>query len=141
VKYIIPGLFLLFAIVLVVGCKFTTTTSTIKDPLFKNQDTLVLEAKLDSLITCERVEIKGRDIKTNGVVSSVLEIDVLNGANVPNDYTQMNTLAKMIASFFKKILMDPNEYDTYKVFFITVKTNSGITQKNWNVKSFKSAEL
>ena len=53
----------------------------------------------------------------------------------------MIDLGKQIAIEIKQSLQDKNEYNTYKVLFITKKENDGVTQRTWKGKIFKSEEL
>jgi hypothetical protein len=70
-----------------------------------------------------------------------LEIDIINGKDIPNGDDQMVALGKLIASSVKHALLDTGEYDSYKVLFMTVTENAGSTQRTWKGKIFSSNEL
>lgn len=130
--------FVFIATMLLASC--TTTTTKTKNPTF-NKSTDSLQMELNKLVSCQGIDLDGKEITTNGKVSSELEIDITNGQNIPSDENQMNNLGKQIAVVIKGALQDKNEYDTYKVLFITKKENGSVTQRTWEGKIFKSQEL
>jgi hypothetical protein len=126
------------ATILIVGCTFTTTT--IKNPTF-SASTDSIQADLNKLVTCENINLEGKEFTSNGKKSSELEIDITNGKDIPADENQMIELGKKIANVVKGALQDKNEFDSYKVLFVSKKESRGVTQRNWKGKSFKSQEL
>jgi hypothetical protein len=129
---------LLLSVSLFAGCKMTTTR--IKNPVF-SVDTNILQGELAKLISCENINVAGKEINTNGKINSQLEIDITNGQNIPIDKEQMIALGKSIAKVFKNDLKDQKEYNTYQVLFITKQVNGNVTQKDWKGKIFKLEEL
>jgi hypothetical protein len=129
------GILLFF--IFVSSCTFTTTKTN--NPGFIN--IILLEKKLDSLISCENFNINGREITTNKKSTSEIEISTINCRDVSRNSDQMVDLAKTIASEIKKNLTDPNQYDTYKVLFITKKTNGVLTKTNSKSYVFNSKDL
>ena len=123
---------------LIIGC--TTTTTKTKNPVF-SKSTDSLQVDLNKLVSCEGVNLDGKEITTNGKINTELEIDITNGQNVPTDENQMNALAKQIAVEIKEALQDKTEYQTYKVLFITKTESAGVTSRTWKGKIFKSEEL
>lgn len=128
----------LLMMLMIVGCTMTTTNT--KNPIF-SKSTDSLQSELNKIVSCEGINLDGKEITTNGKVSSEIEIDITNGQNVPTDENQMNELGKQIAVIVKDALQDKNEYNTYKVLFITKKEDAGVTQRNWKGKIFKSEQL
>ena len=133
----IVSLVLLVSLI-IVSC--TMTSSKTKNPLF-TQSTDNLQMDLNKIVSCEGINLDGKEISTNGKVSSELEIDVTNGQNIPTDENQMNDLGKQIALVVKQALQDKSEYNTYKVLFVTKREDAGVTQRTRKGKIFKSEEL
>ena len=121
-----------------VSCS-TTVTKT-KEPVF-NVAIKDVQDDLNKIITCEHINLSGAAIKTDGKLSSKLEISVTNGKNIPADDAQLKALGKLIASDIKKSLKDAKEYDEYTVLFVTVSTDGGITKRHWKGNEFKASEL
>src|SRR5580658_3225571 len=110
------ALFLVF-FALLVGC--TTTIKKRKDPVF-NVSTDSLNAGLVNLVTCEHITLDGEDINTNGKDSSELEIDIINGKDIPKDNDSLKALGRPIALLIKDALKDRSEYDRFSVYFVVV---------------------
>jgi hypothetical protein len=124
---------------MVAACTFTTSRS--KPPVFAGS-TDTLAARLNVLVTCKKFSVDGTEITSNGKPSSMLEIDVINGKNIPDGTGDpMVALAKSIGSEVKKALKDTGEYDEYKVLFVTLTETSTTTRREYKGKTFKSAEL
>jgi hypothetical protein len=121
-----------------VGCTFSETKS--KDPVF-NTDAAIMQKDLNNMVTCENINVDGKEITTNGKVNSQLEISITNGQNIPANEDQMKSLGKSIASYIKKSLKDKNEYENYTVLFVTKKTAGGVTTRNWKGDTYKTEEL
>jgi len=118
----------------------TTTITKSKSPLFGVQsDTVTLG--LNKMVSCENINMDGREITTNGKTASELEVDLMNGKNIPADNGRMKALARTIAVYLKSALQDPREYDSYKVLFVTKTITSGVTTRNWIGVAFKREEL
>lgn len=126
------------AALLIISC--TTTITKTKSPAFnKSMDSL--QSDLNKLVPCQGINIDGKEIIINGKPAAELEIDITNGQNIPADENQMNNLGKQIASKIKEALQDKEEYQTYKVLFITKTEKGGVTSRTWKGKVFKSEEL
>lgn len=130
--------FVVLIALFIVSC--TTTTTKTKDPIF-SKSTNDLEVELKKLVSSEGINLDGKEITTNGKTSSELQIDIKNGQNIPIDKNQMNELGRQIAIVVKNALQDKNEYNTYKVLFVTIKEEGASTQKDWKGKIFESEEL
>jgi len=129
---------LVTAITLIVSC--TTTTTKTKNPVF-SKPTNSLQVDLNKLVSCEGINLDGKEINTDGKINTELEIDITNGQNIPTDENQMNDLGKRIAVEIKEALQDKAEYQTYKVLFITKTESAGVTSRTWKGKIFKAEEL
>lgn len=129
---------IILLILLITAC--TTTITKTKDPVF-NSSTDSLGVSLAKLVVCEDINLDGKEITVNGKINSALEIDVINGRGIPKDEDQMMALGKKIATTIKDALKDKAEYQTYKVLFVTKTVSSGITQRTWTGKEFKTEEL
>lgn len=123
---------------IIASCTLTTTKT--KDPLF-SKSTDSLQVDLNKIVSCEAINLDGEEISTNGTASTELEIDITNGRNIPSGENQMKDLEKQIAVKVKQALRDRNEYNTYKVLFVTKKENAGITETTSDGRIFKSEEL
>lgn len=133
------GLLSLFlTAIFIVGCTVTTTKT--KAPLF-NIPTEQIQKNLNQLVSCQSINVDGKEVNTNGKIESELEIDIINGKDIPTNDDQMISMGKLIASDLKKSLRDQNQYNTYKVLFVKAQTDGGVTQRSWRGKVFKSEEL
>ncbi len=130
--------FLLFSLLIIESCTLTTTKQ--KAPVFSESDDS-LQSELNQLVTCQNLNVDGKEITTEGKTSSVLEIDVVNGRGIPAKEDQMAALGKRIAAKIKEALQDKNEYNAYKVLFVAVRENGSVTQRKWRGKIFQSNEL
>ncbi len=122
----------------IVGCTFTTTT--IKEPVF-NKSTDSIQLDISKIVSCQEINVSGKEISKNNKKNSELEIDITNGQNIPTDQNEMIVLAKQLAIVIKKSLQNDNEYQTYKVLFVSKTEKSGVTEKSFKGKIFKSEEL
>jgi len=129
---------ILLSAIFLTGCTFTTTTT--KQPVF-NEDTNTIQAELNKIVSCENINLNGKEMSTNGKKHSELEIDIINAQNVPSDEDRMTALEKSIGVEIKKSLKDQNEYDTYQVLFITEHASGAVTLKSSKGRTFKSEEL
>jgi len=120
------------------GCTFTTTI--IKNPIFSASNDSI-KAALNKLVTFEHVTLNGQEITTNGKANAEMEIDVINGQNIPEDDKEMANLAAQIAASIKSALQNKNEYNTYKVLFIKRNQKGGVTESNWTGRVFESKDL
>src|SRR5437762_3423121 len=99
----------------ITSCTLTTTKT--KNPVF-NVTTDQVQNDLNKLVSCESINLDGREINKNGKANSELEIDIINGQNIPGDESQMISLGKLIASDIKRSLKDQKQYNTYNVLFV-----------------------
>jgi len=123
---------------LFVSCSITSTKE--KRPIFSKTDD-TLQESLSKIVKSEKINLDGTEIFENGKVRSVLEIDIINGIDIPINENEMNNLGKKVAVFFKDALKDKNEYDAYKVLFVTKKVNGSVEDRTSEGKIFSSGEL
>jgi hypothetical protein len=122
----------------ITGCTFTKTY--LKDPVFsKSTDSTQMD--LNKFISYQEISILGKEILTNNKSNSELDINITNGQNIPTDQNEMIALGKQVAIVIKKSLQNENEYQTYKVLFVTKTENSGVTKNTFTGKIFKTEEL
>ncbi len=128
----------LTVVFLIVSC--TITTSRQKLPQFRvGIDTLA--HSLDSFVACQHFNLNGVEKSTNGKVESELEVDIINGANIPVDDKHMKDLGRAIASRVKSELKDDRAFTTYKVLFVTQSGKGAVTDRQWTGFIYKSDEL
>jgi hypothetical protein len=134
------GLFILAF--LLWGCTFTTSKNKLPEFIIDNK---TLGTKLDSLIICEHSSVQGLEKKTSGQVSTELIVRIVNCTNTPKSKETMNALGKEIAITIKHALKNQNDFDSYKILFITqVETQSAggkLIKKSTTTLIFKKDEL
>jgi hypothetical protein len=133
-----PLTFACFLLTLLAACTFTTKRT--KNPQFTSS-TDSLSRQIGQFVSCEHINLDGKEITANGKTSSELEIDIINGKNVPADTMRMRSLGKSIASVFRSGLQDVDEYDSYQVLFMTVEPTSVGTKRKWIGMIYKAEEL
>jgi hypothetical protein len=121
-----------------ISCTFTTTT--IKNPEFKIDLKSVI-TNLVPLVDFKNLNLNGREKKSGKLVNAELEIDVINAVNIPSDETKLQTLGKAVASQIRQELVNPEEYNTYKVLFVTQKTEGGRTKGSYRGSIFQAKDL
>jgi hypothetical protein len=130
-------LFILGAAFAAAAC--TTTITRVKEPVFA-ESTDSLAVRLNQYVSCQHIHVDGKEVTTNGKKKTELEVDLINGKNIPEG-DAMVALARQVGSEVKKALKDTAEYEEYKILFMKVKETNGLTERTWNGKVFKSAEL
>jgi hypothetical protein len=118
------------------GCTITTP----KQPQFIF-DAGTIQTNLSTLVICEDVDVNGTQTKTNNQTSSEMEIDIINGKNIPSNEDSMAHLGKEIAAQFKLELKDSGSFNTFKVLFVTKKVDGDVTSSTYTGRVFESAEL
>ena len=120
------------------GC----TTSIVKPKKIEyDSNTTIAEDSLRKLVTCENVDINGKETSRNGKVSAEVQIRIINGKNLPADEMELKGLGKAIASLFKHFITNSNEFDSYQVLFVDQKVNGGATESDYKGWSYKASEL
>jgi hypothetical protein len=92
------------------------------------------------MLCVQHFHVDGREVTTNGKKQTQLEVDVINGKDIPKG-DAMGMLARKVGSEVKNALLDTGEYEEYKILFIKVKESNASTERTWIGKVFKSAEL
>jgi hypothetical protein len=119
------------------GCTITTTKT--KNPVFT--DIQRVQNELGSLVKAANINLNGKEITANNQTTTELEVAITNGANIPTGYDERRSLGKSIATSIKHNLKDPNEFDKYKVLFVTRVESGAVTKRNWVGDVFSSTEL
>lgn len=122
---------------LLLGCTITTTKT--KNPVFT--DIQRVQNELGSLVKAANINLNGKEITANNQTTTELEVAITNGANIPTGYDERRSLGKSIATSIKHNLKDPNEFDKYKVLFVTRVESGAVTKRNWVGDVFSSTEL
>lgn len=122
---------------LLLACTITTTKT--KDPVFTDFDRV--QKELDSLVKAANINLNGKEITTNKKTTCELEVAITNGAGIPTSDDERRSLGKSIAASIKHNLKYPNEFDEYKVLFVTKVESGAVTKRNWVGDIFSSAEL
>lgn len=120
------------------GCHFTTTS--IEIPKF-NLPADSLGSEINLLVTCEHTTAAGKEIKTNGKLSSEIDIEIINASGLPSNDNDLKALGRKIAVVFKRALADPGKYDHFSVFFTTQKSKAGVSVKNRKEFDFMGKEI
>jgi uncharacterized alkaline shock family protein YloU len=99
------------------------------------------QQELTSIVKAENIHFTGKEITKNNKVTSELEVSITNGQNIPANDDDRKALGKSIAKTIKSNLEDSNEFDIYKVLFVTKVESAGGTKRNWVGNVFSSKEL
>lgn len=129
----------LLACLVIMATSCSITTTKIKDPVFNDNNKA--EKELISFVHAEHMNLNGKEITTNKRTVSELEIGVINGSDIPVNAEERKALEKSIAKCIKRNLKDLNEFDTYKVLFVTSVESGGVTTRNSTGDVFNSTEL
>jgi len=136
------GLLSFLIVLLLTQCKYTTTS---QKQAILNIPSDSLSYQLGRIIVCKHIDITGKDIKAGGQISTELDISMINSKDLPSDRNNQNELAKKIATIIKNALQNKNDFDSYKVFFITETKSENamgtITKKNYISFDFKKVEI
>jgi hypothetical protein len=133
-----PLTFVCALLTLLAACTFTT--KRIKNPRFTSSaDSLSLP--ISQYVSCEHINLDGKEVTSNGKTTSEMEIDIINGKNVPTDTARMRSLGRSIASIVRSGLQDVDEYDQYKVLFMKVESTGIETKRTWTGMSYRADEL
>lgn len=118
----------------------TTTVTRTKKPVFAApMDSL--QTGLNRLIACEHITLEGEEVSTNGKPSTRLQIEILNGKDIPENGDRLKALAHSLAAGVKDALKDKNEYGNYTVMFVKVESSGSVTKRNWKGVTFRSGDL
>lgn len=128
----------LFVIVLFTCC--TTSVTKVNEPKFNVSNPSLVDT-ISKLITCENINLAGKETIIKNKSTSELIISCTNGKNIPSDSTHVKILAKTIALSLKKLLIDKNQYHKYTILFVKKTTEGSMTKRSWTGQVFKSEEL
>ena len=88
-----------------------------KEAVFADNDKF--ENDLGRTIKAEEININGKEIVTGEDSTSELEIKILNGQNLPVIDEEIKSLSKSLAQVAKSNLKDADQFDRYKINFVT----------------------
>jgi hypothetical protein len=130
--------FFLMSSLFLVSCKLTIVKA--KDPVFI-QDSIFIDSQSNRLISCEGINLEGKEAESNEKYNSILEIKIVNPQNLSSDKIAIKNLSKKIASFLKKCLKDSEEYNIYRVIYVNQTADGGVIKKSSDKWQFLSKEL
>ncbi|HEY0356449.1 MAG TPA: hypothetical protein VGC29_09605 [Flavisolibacter sp.] len=125
------------SIALLTGCTFTTTKP--KDPVFK--DATAVKKELVYLVDAEAINLNGKEVTSNKETKTEVEINIINGRNIPHNDEEKRVLGKSIAYSVKRNLQNPADFQTYIVRFTTENKNGPVTNSSWKSMAFDGSEL
>ncbi|MEI6820820.1 MAG: hypothetical protein WCL51_02715 [Bacteroidota bacterium] len=129
-------------IILIAFCTSCTRTKPLSEIPTFNISNDSLQLTLNSIITAEHINICGYEKKSLSSTTIFLQIDILNGNNIPSGNNEQQVLSKKIASFFKHALKNQNAYAEYRIKYAKkLKDNSLVTLNSYQSFKFKSDEL
>ncbi|RZJ67083.1 MAG: hypothetical protein EOO50_07415 [Flavobacterium sp.] len=82
--------------------------------------------------------MKGKESKSGKETISSLEFSVINPKNLPEDPHTVGELAKSVASLLKKSLKDANQYDVYRIVFVSSDGNDIVEKAKTLVHEFSA---
>ena len=129
-------LLLIFTLILLSSCIQTITEP--EDPIFKEK----IDFKMNDVrqqLQCSGIGLVGKRISENGIITKVMEIQILNGKAIHEE--KMDSVAKSIAQIVKSSLTDQNQYMIYKIKFIQKNGSGAITKETWQEISFPNKNL
>jgi len=125
---------------LLCGCYYTSTTQPMN--LAFREDHILTGSKatnipsfnnnIKGIVDCEKTEIQAVKIKTEIQVAKIINIrqatsttvtaTIINGKNIPTGNVQLKELGKNIAVQLKKSINNWEDFENYKVDFVTLDT-------------------
>jgi hypothetical protein len=118
----------------------TVTTTKKKPPVFSKSDDSI-SRDVNSIILTQEIDVHGKEITSNGKVSSELTVNLINPKNLPSDSSERNRIAEEVAAILKLSLKDPNSFDSYKVLFVHRVIEGSVTKDNYTGQIYKSETL
>jgi hypothetical protein len=124
-------------ILLLAACSLTTTNS--KEVELK--DEALVQTELNGIVGGAKINVNGKESITGKDTTSVLEVKITNGQNIPSDKDEMKVIGKSIAGCIKKHLKDNTGFDSYSVRFISRDESIVGSKESYTEFAFTSAEL
>ncbi len=129
-------------IILVALCTSCTRTKPLSEIPSFNISTDSLQLTLNSIITAEHINVCVFEKKSMSSTTIFLQIDILNGNNIPSGNNEQQVLSKKIASQFKHALKNQNAYAEYIIKYSKkLKDNSLVSLNSYQSFKFKNEEL
>lgn len=108
----------------ITACHYTKTYT--KSPTFR-ASTDSLGESIMKLVACQKINLDGKEINTDGRDRTALNIEILNPGDVSSNTDSLHTLGKEIAVVIKDGLTDPKSFEVLNVIFINQKTTGGMS--------------
>lgn len=98
---------------------------------------------IQKITSIQKYELSGSQSTTDGKVTSVLSITLINTGNAPSDQEmeQYGRTGLQVAQLLKHALKNQNAYDLYKVIFISEQKKGVITESSSSAYTYKAGEL
>ena len=116
------------------------TTTKEKTPEF-NVGLSSIDSSLKTLVHYQHTNISGVEKTTNNKITTEIQIKIINGINLPTEKTDLESLAKRIASQIKQEVKNQNDFKNYRVFFVEQSKGAIGAVNKWKSWVFKSEEL
>lgn len=135
-------LFICFAILLA-SC--TITNSKPKDPEFV--DINRVHNELSSLVDAENIDLNGAEVRTKKMLTldkaltSELDVRIRNGKNIPEKAADKKALGKAVAKLVRRNLKDSNQFDIYRILFVTEVVDGNVIKRFSVDYAFSSSDL
>jgi len=126
----------LLIVVWISSCNYTQTYM----PALNDQQHVVLDS-INSKYSFEDVSLAGKKTSGSGGTHTTLTVRFINGKNIPADDDKMSEAAKQLALQIKKVLKNPNEFESYTILFVTRTVDGAETTEKSIGHEFKASEL
>ena len=124
--------------VLIYSCSFTET-KTINPAFTLSHDSISRD--INSIIVTPEVNVTGKEIGSNGNITTELTINIINSKRLPTDANEQKKIGEHVAILLKNTLKDPNSYTDYKVLFTQRIIDGAVTKSTFVGYSYKSKDL
>lgn len=104
----------MLAACLLLSCHINNSVTERMDVTF-SKDQPAMSAELRGLVNCERINVSGTKTTTNQ--TKVTKRPIIEFVNYTNQ-DDLNDLSKKVAAQLKQDLVNPNDFDEYKVGFV-----------------------
>jgi len=124
--------------ILLYSCTYTSTSTNTNKVA---TETSALSQKIKTMVDYQDISYQTEKKNTNGVKTSAMVVNIINAKNIPETDDSLKLLGKKIATELKLAAKNSNEYNTYRVVFIS-KEQNGIITKTMNAGyTFKNGDL
>jgi hypothetical protein len=96
---------------------------------------------VNSIILTQEIDVHGKEVTSNGKVTTELTVNLINPKNLPSDSSERNRIAEEVAIILKQSLKDPNSFNFYKILFVHRTIEGAVTKDNYTGQIYKSETL